>query len=104
MNLRPTRHRLMSLADIKARLRDGQWAWPGGYPCYFITADGEAMSFAAVRSEWREIVGAHLTFSGHVTGWEIAGCDINWEDPELYCAHTNERIQSAYAEDDAPCS
>ena len=32
-------------------------------------------------------------------GWHIAGADINWEDPDLYCDHTGERIESAYAED-----
>lgn len=87
----------MTLLEIKKRLRAGPYAWPGGYPLYFVTSDGAALSFAAVRKEWRSIVWAHLTNSKQC-GWHIAGADINWEDPELYCDHTNERIESAYAE------
>lgn len=88
----------MTLQEIKGRLRAGEYAWPGGYPCYFVTSDGEAMSFKAVRQEWRQVVWAHLV-NARDSGWHIAGCDINYEDPELYCCHTGERIESAYAED-----
>jgi hypothetical protein len=88
----------MTLAEIKGRLRAGPFAWPGGYPIYFITADGAALSFKAVRKEWREIVSAHLR-NDRRGGWFIAEAGINWEDPELYCDHTGERIESAYGED-----
>lgn len=93
----------MTLAEIKRQLRDGPYAWPGGYPKYFLMDDGEAMSFAAVRQEWRQIVREHLDVAKGApkTGWFVEACDINWEDPALFCAHTNERIESAYAEDDA---
>lgn len=90
----------MTLLEIKARLRDGPYAWPGGYPVYFVTADGGALSFKAARECWREIVGSHLT-RRRDSGWYIVGADINWEDPGLYCDHTGERIESAYAEDEA---
>lgn len=89
----------MILAEIKAQLRNGPYAWPGGYPKYFITSNGAALSFKAVREEWREIVSAHLR-NDTCGGWHIYGCDINWEDAALYCNHTNERIPSAYADDD----
>ena len=88
----------MTLAEIKGRLRSGAFAWPGGYPIYFVTSDGAALSFKAVRQEWRNIVSAHLQNDTR-GGWHIAGADINWEDPDLYCDHTGERIESAYAED-----
>ena len=87
----------MTLLDIKRQLRSGPYAWPGGYPVYFVTSDGAALSFKAVRAEWRNIVSAHLTADTHC-GWHIAGADINWEDSNLYCDHTNERIESAYAD------
>lgn len=89
----------MTLQEIKSRLRAGKYAWPGGYPIYFITADGAALSFEAVRQEWRQIVYSHL--HNLRDGWHIEGADINWEDPALYCDHTGERIESAYAEDEA---
>jgi hypothetical protein len=31
-------------------------------------------------------------------GWRVVACDTNWEDGELYCDHSGERIESAYAE------
>ena len=87
----------MTLAEIKTRLRAGPYAWPGGYPMHFVTSDGAVLSFKAVRQEWRRIVWAHMC--NHTRcGWHIAGVDINWEDDCLYCEHTNERIESAYAE------
>lgn len=90
----------MTLAEIKTALRAGKYAWPGGYPLYFITGDGAALSFEAVRTEWRQIVWAHLHNQTY-DQWYLAGVTINWEDPELYCDYTGERIESAYAEDDA---
>ena len=88
----------MTLAEIKTALRNGQYAWPGGYPLYFIASDGEALSFKAVRENWREIVSAHLR-GDKTGGWLIEGVNANWEDPHLFCAHTSERIESAYAEE-----
>jgi hypothetical protein len=88
----------MSLADIKAALRNGKYAWPGGYPLFFIAADGEALSFEAVRGNWREVVRAHLDAYGARSDWRIVAIETNWENPELYCAHTGERIESAYGE------
>ena len=40
---------IKSVADLKATLRAGGFAWPGGYPLYFVTSDGGALSFATVR-------------------------------------------------------
>ncbi len=88
----------MSLQEIKAALRNGPFAWPGGYPLYFVTSDGAALSFATVRAEWRNVVWAHLS-NLRSSGWHVAGVDTNWEDPELYDDHTGERIESAYAEE-----
>ena len=90
----------MQLAEIKGRLRAGAYAWPGGYPLYFVTSDGAALSFATVRAEWRNVVWAHI-HEQVSDGWHLAGVDVNWEDPALYDAHTGERIPSAYAEDEA---
>ena len=36
------------------------YAWPGGYPLYFVTSDGAALSFEAVLANWRNIVQAHF--------------------------------------------
>ncbi len=84
-----------TLAQVKATLRAGPYAWPGGYQMYFITQDGAALSFEAVRSEFRQIVQDYAW--NHDTGWMMAGCEINYEDEELYCGHTGKQIEAAYS-------
>lgn len=85
----------MTLLEIKQVLRNGKYAWPGGYPLYFVTSDGAALSFDAVRAEWRNVVGAHLRNDTR-GGWHIAAVDTNWEDADLTCDHTGKRIEAAY--------
>lgn len=77
----------LSTLDVKRALKSGPYAWPGCYPLYFVTMDGAALSFDAMRERFREEAGA------------VAGIEVNWEDPDLHCDHTGKRIESAYAED-----
>ena len=91
---------IQTISDFRHAMRHGPFAWPGGYPCYFITADGAALSWRAAREERRLILSA-LRDRDNTGGWLVTGLDINWEDPALYCDHTGERIPSAYAEDAA---
>jgi len=86
--------------DLCKQLRAGCFAWPGGYPLFFVTKDGEPLSFEAVRENLRTALWA-MRGDNFDDAWAIRGVDINWEDPELYCAHSGKRIESAYAEDDA---
>jgi len=78
----------MTTLEVKRTLKNGPYAWPGGYPLYFLTNDGACLSFDAMRERFRE------------EAREIAGVQVNWEDATLYCDHTGKRIESAYAEDD----
>lgn len=98
--LRPVFNRsfgtIENAAQLKATLRAGSYAWPGGYPLYFLASDGEALSFEAVRENLREILFAIATHSR--CGWRVVGCAINWEDTALYCAHSGAKIESAYGE------
>ena len=89
--------KINSISDFRAAIRNGQYAWPGGYPCYFITSDGAALSFDAARKELRSIIDAIANNLNH-TGWRVIGIDINWEDDNLYCDHTGKQIESAYGE------
>ena len=88
-----------NLSTIKQALRN-KYAWPGGYPLYLVTADGDALSIDAARDNWREICAANMRQGWFSDSWRIVGVDINYEDPNLYCSHSGERIESAYAEDD----
>lgn len=84
--------------DLNKAIEQGKFAWPGGYPIYFICADGEALSFDAVVENAELVRDAIIQHDTH-SGWCVVASDINWEDNELYCAHTNERIESAYGEE-----
>jgi hypothetical protein len=72
------------------------YAWPGGYPRYFVTSDGAALSYkSALENQHLIIDSIENQFND---GWQVIGCDINWEDSELYCDHSSELIESAYAD------
>ena len=86
----------MNTLQVKTALRGGKYAWPGGYPLYFITDDGEALSFDAVKNNWYQV--CYSMRHNLKDGWGVIGVDVNWEDPGLYCADTNELIECAYCD------
>lgn len=88
---------IQSISDFRAAIRNGAYAWPGGYPMFFVMADGGALSFNAAKAERRQLLEA-LAHGSRYDGWKPVAFEVNWEDAELYCAHTGERIESAYAE------
>lgn len=77
---------------------ESPYAWPGGYPRYFIMSDGDALSFKAAKENADLIREAIASNSNN--GWRVVAVDINWEDHWLTCAHTGELIESAYGEDE----
>ena len=80
-------------------LKSGPYAWPGGYPLFFITSDGAALSFEAVNQEIESVQDSIETECND--GWQVVAVDVNWEDENLLCDHTGEKIQSAYGEANA---
>jgi hypothetical protein len=93
---RRTCRKIETPADLKATLRAGPYTWPGGYPMYFVMADGEALSFKAAREQLAELLAAFRSCDRH-DQWRAVGVEINYEDPDLVCAHTNEPIEAAHA-------
>ncbi len=89
---------MMTMAQFRAEMRAGRYAWPGGYPRFFVTADGGVLSFGAARECRREILSA-LDRRDSSSGWAVDGVDVNYEDRELTCDHTGERIGCAYGDD-----
>lgn len=85
--------RIETVSDFRQALRYGPWAWPGGYPIYFVTSDGEALSFEAAKAERRNI--AWSIGTNQNDGWRVIASDINWEG-EITCAHTGKPIEAAY--------
>jgi hypothetical protein len=90
--------RIKTISDFRRAIRNGPYAWPGGYPLFFVMADGESLSFQAARENRRSILDA---LAHRTRDWLPVAFVTNWEDPDLTCVHTGERIESAYAEDDA---
>ena len=86
-----------TISDFRRAMRNGPYAWPGGYPLYFITSDGCALSFDATKQNRRYILEALASDSND--GWRVVATDINWEGP-LYCDHTGKQIESAYGDDE----
>lgn len=78
-------------------LEHGPYAWPGAYPLYFITGDGAALSFKAAKENRRLIMEA-IDSKDTRSGWYVVDVDVNWEDDNLYCDHSSEKIESAYGE------
>jgi hypothetical protein len=72
-------------------------AWPGGYPLFYLMGDGETMCPTCVESNLEQIGRAEEFSDG---SWSAMAVDVNWEDPAMFCCHCDERIPSAYAEDE----
>ena len=68
--------------ELKATLRAGAFAWPGGYPLYFVTSDGGALSFQTVREELPSVLDSIR--ENNSDGWQVIGCDVNWENTSLF--------------------
>jgi hypothetical protein len=93
--------KIETVRDLIRALRSGKYTSIGSYPTYFITRDGEALSHEAIKENIWQVARAtrdcHKGRSPDLRQWAIYGIAVNWEDPDLYCAHTNKRIESAYA-------
>ncbi len=91
---------IKTISDFRAAVRNGPFAWPGGYPLYWIMADGGACAFNVAKTERRSMLDAIANRDVRPRdGWLPVALVINYEDSELVCDHTGERIESAYAED-----
>jgi hypothetical protein len=88
---------IKTVQDFDKALEYGPYAWPGGYPRYFICADSDVLSFKAAQDNADEIRNA-IASDDVYSGWRVVAIDINWEDTDLFCSHSNMRIESAYGE------
>lgn len=85
-----------SVSDLKATLRHGKFTNVGGYPLFFITSDGAALSFESARENFYQV--CYSVKHDIDDGWKIIGADINYEDSDLYCDHSNKKIECAYSD------
>ena len=81
-----------TLAEVKNTIRN-PYAFPGGYALLFLLADGEVITPETARQNYAEIVADFRDNSGQ---WKIVAVFVNWEDGDLYDAHTNDKIPAEY--------
>lgn len=74
-----------------------RYAWPGGYPVFYLTRDNSVLCPGCVQEEIDDEDGE--VCDPESSGYVVAH-DANWENPHLYCDECGGRIESAYAEDD----
>lgn len=89
-------HEQMNTKQLKEEIRAGAYAWPGGYPKFAVTSDGECLCCACVVKEYKQIL--YAVKHQLRDGWRVDWFDINWEDQDLYCDNCNAHIESAYGE------
>lgn len=80
------------------RMENGKiqaYAFPGGYPLYFITADNDYLCPECVNENLADIEAP----DNDSWEWTLIGADINWEDTGLCCCHCSRLIESAYGEE-----
>lgn len=82
------------MSNLPERDRQGnlpKWAWPGGYPIFYITAD------AGVLCPGPECAnGPECRDPDAERDWRLVGVDVHWEGDPLTCDHCGEAIESAY--------
>lgn len=76
------------------RVEWDSWAWPGGYPIYYLCADGGVLCPKCANDN------IDLTTQTDDKQWHIVGVDIHYEGSAIVCDHCNKDIESAYGDPD----
>ena len=84
----------MNEQQFEEALKNGSYAWPGGYPLYLLMADGGTMHIKCAEKNRENIVDSIKTDTRD--GWLPAAVDVNYEDEDMICCQCNEKIESAY--------
>jgi hypothetical protein len=89
----------LSKEQFDAFINDGPYAFPGGYIMYVFMSDGEPLCHGAAKENYDLIVQA-IADNDDYSGWLPTSVEINYEDDNLFCSHTWERILPSYGDDD----
>lgn len=80
----------MNKTTLQEFIRSNGYAWPGGYPCALLMADGEVIDARSARENYR------LIRRANERDWTPLEVFVHWEGAPLYCAHSARAIESAY--------
>lgn len=91
---RATSREICSTSDLRATLRAGPFAWPGGYTLAFVMGDGDTLCFDCARAEYRQLSEAIRQKARN--GWRplAVACEAD-SDEECACAHCSKTIWGA---------
>ena len=84
----------MYLKEMKEKGEFDFYAWPGGYPLFYITEDGGILCPKCC-NENKELLNDEYD-----PQWFVIDYEVNWGDENMYCDHCYEKIESAYGEED----
>jgi len=84
------------VADFERTLKCKGYTDLGCYPVFYITSDGEAMSFESAWQNKEHIAGCIIEKSD--CGMRVVAVAINWEDTSLQCCVSGKPIPSAYCD------
>jgi hypothetical protein len=90
---------MKNTSELKQFIRSNGFAWPGGYPCALMMADGEQIDAKSAKENYKQILRAWK--DGHANNWPDKQWQpvcffIHWEGEPLICAHSGRSIDSAY--------
>jgi len=88
---------MITKSELQLFIRSGGYAWPGGYQCALLMADGESIDAKSARENYRQI---RRNMAPVLTDrdWSPCAVFIHWEGEALICAHSGRLIPSAYGE------
>ncbi len=69
------------------------YAWPGGYPIFYVTADNGVLCASDECAN-----GPEARDTDADDQWRIVAADIHYEGAQLVCDHCNGTIDSAYGD------
>ena len=73
------------------------YAWPGGYPIYYLCADGGVLCPDCANGDnGSEANGTIDPECPDDDQWRIVASDIHWEGDPIICDHCGADIESAY--------
>lgn len=85
---------ITNTVEMRASIRAGKYAFPGGYECFFIADDGACICHDCARKEYR-LISASINSKSR-DGWRIVALDCACNvDDFLMCAHCSRVIVEA---------
>lgn len=74
------------------------YAWPGGYPIIYVTADNSVLCPDCANGG----NGCEASETSEYKQDRLVAMDVYWEGPVIQCDHCQGLIESAYGDPDEP--